>query len=76
MSTLVVVGRDDEFTPVSDAEYMHERIPTATLAVIEGAGHLPNLKRPSGFNRSLHHFLAEIGFPAEIGDHTADRPTP
>ncbi|WP_199430099.1 alpha/beta fold hydrolase [Qaidamihabitans albus] len=55
--TLVVVGADDEFTPVDVAESVHERIPGATLAVIEGAAHMPNLERPDEFNRALHALL-------------------
>ncbi len=55
--TLVVVGRDDEFTPVSDAEFMHERIPNSILAVIEGAAHMPNLERQREFNNVLQQFL-------------------
>ncbi|MEE4544956.1 alpha/beta fold hydrolase [Streptomyces sp. V4-01] len=58
--TLVVVGRDDVFTPVSDARFLHDRIPGARLAVIEGAGHLPNLERPAEFNRALSMLLAKI----------------
>lgn len=58
--TLIVVGREDEFTPVSDAELMHSLIPHATLDVIEGAGHMPNLERPSEFNAVLAHWLACI----------------
>lgn len=57
---LVVVGRDDEFTPVSDAEFMSRRIPDATLAVIDEAAHMPNLERPAEFNRALHRFLAGL----------------
>lgn len=57
---LVVVGRDDIFTPVSDAEFLHERIPGSRLAVIEGAGHLPNLERPAAFDRELSGLLAAI----------------
>jgi pimeloyl-ACP methyl ester carboxylesterase len=57
--TLVLVGRDDEFTPIGDAEFMYRRIPNATLAVIEGAAHMPNLERPAEFNHALHHFFAE-----------------
>jgi pimeloyl-ACP methyl ester carboxylesterase len=50
--TLVIVGGDDGFTPVSDAEFMHERLPHSTLVVIDGAGHLPNLeRRPSSATR-------------------------
>lgn len=58
--TLVVVGRDDTFTPVADARFLYERIPGARLAVIEGAGHLPNLERPADFNRALAGLLAEV----------------
>ncbi|WP_433894019.1 alpha/beta fold hydrolase [Streptomyces sp. CA-111067] len=58
--TLVVVGRDDTFTPVSDARFLFERIPGARLAVIEGAGHLPNLERPADFNRALAGLLADV----------------
>ncbi|WP_020666965.1 alpha/beta fold hydrolase [Amycolatopsis nigrescens] len=58
---LVVVGREDEFTPVADAEFMSERIPGAELAVIEGAGHLPNLERESAFNIVTARFLETVG---------------
>jgi 3-oxoadipate enol-lactonase len=58
--TLVVVGSDDEYTPVADAEVLREGIPDATLAVIEGAGHLPNLERPEEFNEALSRFLTHL----------------
>ncbi|MEV6348448.1 alpha/beta fold hydrolase [Actinoplanes sp. NPDC051851] len=57
---LVVVGRDDEFTPVSDGELMASLIPGAELAVVEGAGHLPNLEQPEAFNGVLRDFLATL----------------
>lgn len=57
--TLVVVGRDDEFTPVAVAEFMAQLIPQATLAVVDDAAHLPNLERPAEFNRVLHRYLAQ-----------------
>ena len=56
--TLVVVGSEDDFTPVADAEFMAERVTGATLAVIDGAGHLPNLERPEEFNAVLGDFLS------------------
>jgi len=59
--TLVVVGQDDEFTPIRDAQRIQDQIPDATLAVIEGAGHLPNLERPADFNRELARFLDTVG---------------
>ncbi|SCD32200.1 Pimeloyl-ACP methyl ester carboxylesterase [Streptomyces sp. DvalAA-14] len=58
--TLVLVGRDDAFTPVGDAEFLRDRIPGARLAVIEGAGHLPNLERPAEFNAELVAHLAAL----------------
>ncbi len=45
---LVVVGADDEYTPVPDAEAMHAALPHSTLSVIAAAAHLPNLERPGG----------------------------
>lgn len=57
---LVVVGRDDEFTPVSDAEYLHDRIPGSTLVVVEGAAHLPNLERPAAFDEALAELLDTV----------------
>ncbi|MBT2418622.1 alpha/beta fold hydrolase [Streptomyces sp. ISL-22] len=57
---LVVVGADDTFTPVSDAEAMHVALPDSTLRVIEGAAHMPNLERPGEFNEALGEFLARV----------------
>lgn len=57
---LVVVGADDTFTPVADAEYLHGLLPQATLAVVQGAAHLPNLERPAEFNTLLRDFLASL----------------
>jgi pimeloyl-ACP methyl ester carboxylesterase len=57
---LVVVGREDTYTPVADAELMCERLPDSTLVVIEGAGHMPNLERPEEFNDALDAFLKTL----------------
>jgi pimeloyl-ACP methyl ester carboxylesterase len=54
---LVVVGSEDDFTPVGDAELIRDLIPGATLAVVDGAGHLPNLERPEAFDAALAAFL-------------------
>ena len=58
--SLVVVGGEDAYTPVADAAYMSTRIPGATLAVIDGAGHLPNLEEPERFNELLEDFFYRI----------------
>ncbi|MEU6841560.1 alpha/beta fold hydrolase [Streptomyces sp. NPDC046716] len=54
---LVVVGADDVYTPVAEAEAIARLIPDATLAVIEGAGHLPGAEQPARFNAVLLDFL-------------------
>ena len=56
--TLIVVGSDDEFTPVADADRMHRAIPNSTMVVIDGCGHLPNLENADAFDRVLLDFLA------------------
>ena len=54
---LVVVGDEDEFTPVDVARAMHDLIPGSALAIISGAGHMPNLERSEEFNAVLRRFL-------------------
>ncbi|MCK7624719.1 alpha/beta hydrolase [Streptomyces sp. RS10V-4] len=61
--TLVVVGGDDVFTPVADARLIHEAVPGSRLAVIERAGHLPNLEQPAEFNAALAEFLQSLPAP-------------
>ncbi|MDX3575710.1 MULTISPECIES: alpha/beta hydrolase [unclassified Streptomyces] len=57
---LVVVGEDDAYTPVPDAEAMHALLPHSVLHVVGGAAHLPNLERPAEFNEVLARFLATV----------------
>ncbi|MDX2932384.1 alpha/beta fold hydrolase [Streptomyces ipomoeae] len=57
---LVVVGADDEYTPVADAEAMHAALPDSTLQVIPDAAHLPNLERPAEFNKTVTAFLTRL----------------
>ncbi|MBP2319863.1 pimeloyl-ACP methyl ester carboxylesterase [Kibdelosporangium banguiense] len=59
--TLIAVGSDDEYTPVAEAERMHSLIPGSTLAVIEGAAHMPNLERPAEFNKAFQRLLNTVG---------------
>jgi pimeloyl-ACP methyl ester carboxylesterase len=58
---LVVVGADDEYTPVAEARAMHEALPSSTLEIIESAAHLPNLERPERFNAALEKWLQATG---------------
>jgi len=55
--TLVIAGEEDQMYPPDTARDMARRIPGAELAMIEGAGHLPNLEQPERFNEILADFL-------------------
>ena len=53
---LVVVGDEDELTPLASAEVIHRGIARSRLAVIPKAGHLSNLENPDAFNAALLEF--------------------
>jgi 3-oxoadipate enol-lactonase len=56
--TLIVVGEEDELTPVDEARNMHGQVLGAELAIIGSAGHLSNLERPDEFDVALARFLS------------------
>lgn len=55
--TLLVWGRNDTATPVSDAELMEKLIPDAGLVVLERSGHYSFLDEAYTFNRVLASFM-------------------
>lgn len=59
--TLVVVGSEDVYTPVAMAEQLRDGIRGAEIAVIEGAGHMPNMERPEAFNAALGTWMVGLG---------------
>ncbi len=57
--TLILCGREDKLCPVERHELMHSLIPGSTLAIIEGAGHLPVLEQPEETTAALARWLEE-----------------
>ena len=55
--TLVLVGREDALTPVSEHELIAGAIPGADLQIIEDCGHLTTLERPDAVNAALRAWL-------------------
>ena len=55
---LIVVGAEDELTPVEESRKLAEAIPGSRLEIIPGAGHLANLEQPEPFNTALVSFLS------------------
>ena len=58
--TLIIVGSEDELTPVRDAEFMRREIRGSRLEIIDGAAHVSNIENPAQFNRALKSFLDEL----------------
>jgi pimeloyl-ACP methyl ester carboxylesterase len=60
LPTWILVGEDDQLTPVKYARYLHEAIAGSRLAVVPQAGHLAMMEKPAEFNRLLAEFLTEL----------------
>jgi pimeloyl-ACP methyl ester carboxylesterase len=61
--SLIVVGGEDEITPLADAETMRLALAQSRLAIVAASGHLSPLEAPSDVARPLHAFL--VSLPAE-----------
>ncbi|MCL2777624.1 MAG: alpha/beta hydrolase [Polyangiaceae bacterium] len=61
MPVLVVNGRDDALVPVATAEALAHAIPNAKLAILDDAGHLPNLETPKAFHKVVREFVRDLG---------------
>lgn len=55
--TLVLCGRQDQLTPISDSEQIAAAIPGAKLVVVEECGHMSTLERPEEVNREMRKWL-------------------
>jgi pimeloyl-ACP methyl ester carboxylesterase len=57
---LVLVGAEDSYTPLDQAELIHDLIDGSELVVVDRAGHLPGLEQPEVVNEALLRFLAAV----------------
>jgi pimeloyl-ACP methyl ester carboxylesterase len=57
--TLVVTGDEDAIVPPDNSRNLAASIPSARLAIIEGAGHMVFIERSEEFNRAVVEFLEE-----------------
>jgi len=60
--TLVIVGREDEFTPVAKAEELQSHLQNCKLVIIDDSGHMPNLEQPEEFNKAVLDFLDSLDY--------------
>jgi pimeloyl-ACP methyl ester carboxylesterase len=59
---LVAYGERDPVVPLALSEELAAGIPSASLAVVEDAGHVANADNPAAFNALLRDFLARLDF--------------
>lgn len=55
--TLVLIGDQDDATPLKDSEFIRDGIEGATLGTIADAGHLSNIDNGQAFNAAISEFL-------------------
>jgi 3-oxoadipate enol-lactonase len=57
---LIIVGSDDELTPVSDSRRMSSLAPGSRLTIVENAAHLANMERPDDVNGAIEKFVSAL----------------
>ena len=60
LPTLIIVGEEDQGTPVAASRAIQEKIAGAELQILRSASHLSNLEQPEAFTTALTTFLARI----------------
>jgi 3-oxoadipate enol-lactonase len=63
LPTLIVVGEEDQGTPVAASRAIQAQIVGSQLEIIKSAAHLSNLEQPETFTRILTTFLGRVGAP-------------
>jgi pimeloyl-ACP methyl ester carboxylesterase len=59
--TLIVVGEEDEATPVEANRILAEHMPNADLQIIPDVAHMYQIEQPLAFNQALENFVARLG---------------
>ena len=55
--SLVIAGDQDQAIPAENAKRLANKLPHATLALLEGAGHMCFIEQAKGFNETVLDFL-------------------
>lgn len=58
--TVVIVGEEDQGTPVVASQAIQSKIAGSQLHVLKSAAHLANMEQPEAFNAALTGFLARF----------------
>ena len=55
---LIIVGKQDQLTPVKYSEFFHNKIKNSELRIINKAGHMVMLEKPNEVNQSIENFIS------------------
>jgi len=61
LPTVIVVGEEDQGTPVAASQAIQAKIAGSQLEIIKSAAHLSNLEQPEAFTRIITSFLSRVG---------------
>jgi pimeloyl-ACP methyl ester carboxylesterase len=56
---LIIVGKQDQLTPIKYSEFFHDKIKNSELQIINKAGHLVMLEKPTEFNQAIKDFITK-----------------
>lgn len=54
---LIIVGKQDQLTPVKYSEFSHDKIKNSELNIINKAGHMVMLEKPNEVNQAIENFI-------------------
>jgi pimeloyl-ACP methyl ester carboxylesterase len=57
LPALIIVGKDDELTPLYNSKSMHNALKNSSLIIVPNSGHMSNLENPEYFNYAVYEFL-------------------
>lgn len=61
LPTLIVVGEEDQGTPVAASRAIQAQIAGSRLEIIKSAAHLSNVEQPEAFTTAVTSFLTRLG---------------
>jgi 3-oxoadipate enol-lactonase len=60
LPTLIVVGEEDQGTPVAASRAINEQIKGSELVILKSASHLSNVEQPATFTKAVVSFLENV----------------
>lgn len=60
LPTLIVVGEEDQGTPVAASRVINEQIKGSELVILKSASHLSNVEQPAAFTAAVMAFLGKV----------------